>query len=108
MGSVSAYGDAGAPAYAASKAGLIAMMKSLAPELAHDGITINTINPGWVRTDMTQTLVSKESEAMLLGSTLLKRWIEPVEIANLVEFLISDKANAICGEVITIDAGLMV
>ena len=108
MGSVSAYGDAGAPAYAASKAGIIAMMKSIAPELAHDGITINAINPGWVRTDLTQSLVSQEAEMMVLGSTLLKRWIEPVEIANLVEFLISDKANAICGEVINIDAGLSV
>ena len=84
------------------------MMKSIAPELAHDGITINAINPGWVRTDLTQSLVSQEAEMMVLGSTLLKRWIEPVEIANLVEFLISDKANAICGEVINIDAGLSV
>jgi NAD(P)-dependent dehydrogenase (short-subunit alcohol dehydrogenase family) len=108
IGSVSAYGDAGAPAYAASKAGLIAMMKSLAPELAHDGITINTINPGWVRTDLAQSLVPKESEAMVLGSTLLKRWIEPKEIAELVEYLLSDKADAICGESFNIDAGLVV
>lgn len=107
IASVSAYGDAGAPAYAASKAGMIAMMKSLAPELAHNGITINAINPGWVRTDMTcKLLPNKEAEAMALGATLLGRWIEPIEIAQLVEYLL--KADAICGEVINIDAGLSV
>lgn len=109
ISSVSSYGDAGAPAYAASKAGMIAMMKSIAPELAQDRITINAINPGWVRTDMAQALIpDQEAEAMNLGATLLKRWIEPKEIGELVEFLISGKANAICGEVINIDAGLMV
>ncbi|MDA0772373.1 MAG: SDR family NAD(P)-dependent oxidoreductase [Cyanobacteria bacterium] len=107
IASVSAYGDAGAPAYSASKAGMIAMMKSLAPELAHDGITINTINPGWVRTDMAHTLLpNKEAEAMALGATLLGRWIEPIEIAQLVEYLL--RTDAICGEVINIDAGLNV
>ncbi len=109
VSSVSAYGDCGAPAYSASKAGLIAMMKSIAPELAHDQITINTINPGWVRTDMAKTILnSEEAEKNNLGATLLKRWIEPEEIGELVKFLLSDKASAICGESINIDAGLMI
>ncbi len=109
ISSVSAYGDAGAPAYSASKAGLIAMMKSLAPELAHDQITINTINPGWVRTDMAETILKSEDDVRNnLGATLLKRWIEPEEIGELVKFLLSDQASAICGEAINIDAGLMV
>lgn len=109
ISSVSAYGDTGAPAYSASKAGLIAMMKSIAPELAHDQITINTINPGWVRTDMAKAILnSEEAEKNNLGATLLKRWIEPEEIGELVKFLLSDKASAICGETINIDAGLMV
>ena len=109
ISSVSAYGDAGAPAYSASKAGLIAMMKSIAPQLAHDQITINTINPGWVRTDMAQAILNtEEAEKNHLGATLLKRWIEPEEIGELVKFLLSDQAAAICGESINIDAGLMV
>ena len=109
ISSVSAYGDTGAPAYSASKAGLIAMMKSIAPELAHDQITINAINPGWVRTDMAKAILnSEEAEKNNLGATLLKRWIEPEEIGELVKFLLSDKASAICGETINIDAGLMV
>ncbi len=109
ISSVSAYGDGGAPAYSASKAGLIAMMKSIAPELAHDHITINTINPGWVRTDMAEAILKSEADVKNnLGATLLKRWIEPEEIGELVKFLLSDKASAICGEVINIDAGLMV
>ena len=108
MGSVSAYGNAGAPAYAASKAGMTAMMKSLAPELAQLGITINLVSPGWVRTDMAQTLLpSEQAQTMATAGSLLKRFIEPQEVAELVEFLISDKANAISGEVINIDAGLM-
>ena len=109
ISSVSAYGDAGAPAYSASKAGLIAMMKSIAPELAHDQITINTINPGWVRTDMAEAILgSEEAQKNHLGASLLKRWIEPEEIGELVKFLLSDQAAAICGESINIDAGLMV
>lgn len=108
ISSVSAYGDAGAPAYSASKAGLIAMMKSIAPELAHDQITINTINPGWVRTDMAEAILdSEEAQKNHLGASLLKRWIEPEEIGELVKFLLSDQATAICGESINIDAGLM-
>ena len=109
MGSVSAYGNVGAPAYAASKAGLTAMMKSLAPELAQEGININLISPGWVRTDMAETLLpTEQAQDMAVAGTLLKRFVEPKEVAELVEFLLSGKASSICGEVINIDAGLTI
>lgn len=109
ISSVSAYGNPGAPAYAASKAGLIAMMKSLAPELSHHDISINSINPGWVRTDMAQSILKTQaSQEANLGANLQKRWIEPEEIANLVKFLLSKESKAISGESINIDAGLMV
>lgn len=109
ISSVSAYGNPGAPAYAASKAGLIAMMKSLAPELSHHDISINTINPGWVRTDMAQAILKTQtSQEANLGANLQKRWIEPEEIAHLVKFLLSKESKAISGESINIDAGLMV
>ncbi len=109
ISSVSAFGDDGAPAYSASKAGLLAMMKSIASELAHDQITINAINPGWVKTDMAKTILKSETDQKnALGAALLKRWVEPEEVGELVSFLLSDKASAICGESINIDAGLMV
>ena len=109
MGSISAYGNAGAPAYAASKAGLTAMMKSLAPELAQEGININLVSPGWVHTDMAETLLpTEQAQDMAVAGTLLKRFVEPKEVAELVEFLLSSKASSICGEVINIDAGLTI
>lgn len=107
ISSVSATGEAYAPAYTASKAGINGLCKALAYELASDGINVNTIAPGWVRTDMAQKILhNQELEKNHLGATLQNRWIEPSEVAGLVRYLISEEARAITGQVITIDAGL--
>lgn len=107
ISSVSAEGEAFAPAYTASKAGINGLCKSLAYELGSDGINVNAIAPGWVKTDMgTGILHTKELEKDNLGATLQNRWIEPCEIAGLVKYLISPEARAITGQILTIDAGL--
>lgn len=107
ISSVSSEGEAYAPAYTASKAGINGLCKSLAYELGSDGINVNAIAPGWVRTDMgTGILHSKALERDNLGATLQNRWIEPSEIAGLAKYLISPEAKAITGQILTIDAGL--
>lgn len=107
ISSVSAEGEAFAPAYSASKAGLNGLCKSLAQELGGQGINVNAIAPGWVRTDMAKNILNTlELEKDHLGATLQNRWIETEEIAHLVKYLISPEAKAITGQIITIDAGL--
>ena len=106
MSSMSAYaGEIYAPAYAASKAGLIALAKSLALELASYRINVNCICPGWVKTDMALEQVG-EKEADSLGAVLQQRWIEPSEIAHMTKYLISDESKAITGQQFNITAGL--
>lgn len=107
VSSVSAEGDIYTPAYSASKAGMIGLMKSLTWELGKFGINVNAVAPGWVRTDMAQTILNTpEQEKNNLGANVQNRWIEPSEIAHLIQYLISPSARAITGETITISAGL--
>lgn len=107
LSSVSAEGEAYAPAYTASKAAINGLCKALAFELGSDGINVNAIAPGWVRTDMAQGILhTKALERDNLGATLQNRWIEPKEIAGLAKYLLSKEAKAITGQIITIDAGL--
>lgn len=107
ISSVSAEGEAYAPAYTASKAGINGLCKAFAYELGSDGINVNAIAPGWVRTDMAQGILhTKALEKDNLGATLQNRWIEPSEIAGLAKYLLSAEAKAITGQIITIDAGL--
>ncbi|MEY3369463.1 MAG: hypothetical protein RLZZ361_133 [Cyanobacteriota bacterium] len=107
VSSVSAEGEIYTPAYSASKAGMIGLMKSLTWELGKFGINVNAVAPGWVRTDMAQTILNTpEQEKNNLGANVQNRWIEPSEIAYLIQYLISPSARAITGETITISAGL--
>lgn len=107
VSSVSAEGEIYTPAYSASKAGMIGLMKSLTWELGKFGINVNAVAPGWVRTDMAQTILNTpEQEKNNLGANVQNRWIEPSEIAHLIQYLISSSARAITGETITISAGL--
>jgi NAD(P)-dependent dehydrogenase (short-subunit alcohol dehydrogenase family) len=107
--SVSAYtGEQYAPAYAASKAGLIALAKSLALEFAKYKITVNCVCPGWVKTDMALKQMNGDSEIVKnhLGATLQDRWIEPEELAGTYLYLLSAEAKAITGQQINVTAGL--
>jgi 3-oxoacyl-[acyl-carrier protein] reductase len=99
-------GNFGQSNYAASKAGLIGLTKAVAKELAGRSINVNCVAPGFVETEMTNQLTDEQRNA-LLSIVPLKRPSKPVEIANLVSFLASDKANYITGQVICIDGGMV-
>lgn len=98
-------GNAGQTNYAASKAGLIGFTKSVARELASRGITANAVAPGFIVTDMTQSLGAEAQEA-LKGRIALGRLGTAEDVANAVLFLASDMASYVTGQVITIDGGL--
>lgn len=91
-------------AYAASKAALINLTKSLAAVLGPRNIRVNAVAPGWVETEMTADTMPDESKEL----TPLKRNAQPQEVANVVNFLLSDQASFVSGETITIDGGLTV
>ena len=96
-------GNAGQANYAASKAGLVGLTKSVAKELASRGICCNAVAPGFIQTDMTEKFVDNEA---LLQQIPQKRMGRPEEVAALVLFLASPQADYITGEVIRIDGGL--
>ncbi|WAH39231.1 elongation factor P 5-aminopentanone reductase [Alicyclobacillus dauci] len=91
-------------AYAASKAGVIALTKSLAQELGSLGITVNAIAPGVIDTDMMASFSREEREAMV-DETPLNRLGHPTDVAAIVRFLASDEAGFITGQTIRVDGG---
>ena len=109
IGSISGVmGEASASLYSSSKAALIGLTKALALELAQDNITVNTINPGWVESEL--GLKSIEESEFSLSETLetipQKRFVEPKEIERLINYLISEDAKGITGQSINLCAGL--
>jgi 3-oxoacyl-[acyl-carrier protein] reductase len=100
-------GNAGQSNYAASKAGLIGLTKSVAKELGARGITCNAIAPGFIRTDMTDAL-EEDTRRALLANLPLGRMGEPEDVAHLASFLASDMASYISGGVYTVDGGMCV
>ncbi|MBQ2614501.1 MAG: 3-oxoacyl-[Clostridia bacterium] len=107
MASVSGVmGNAGQANYAASKAGLIGLTKSVAKELASRNIRCNAIAPGFIQTAMTDMLKEEVKESYL-NAIPLKRFGQVEDIANLVLFLSGDKAKYITGQVINVDGGLV-
>ena len=98
-------GNAGQANYAASKAGLIGLTKSVARELAPRGVTVNAVAPGFVRTDMTAVLPEQVVERYE-GQIPLGRLADPEEVAGVVRFLVSDAAAYVTGEVIRVDGGM--
>ncbi|NLW88928.1 MAG: 3-oxoacyl-[acyl-carrier-protein] reductase [Clostridiaceae bacterium] len=107
MSSVSGiYGNAGQANYSASKAGLIGLTKSLAKEMGGRGITVNAVAPGFIETQMTDSLPDKVKEAAI-ERIPLKRFGKPSDVAELVVFLASDEASYITGQVVEVSGGLV-
>ncbi len=98
-------GQAGQANYAASKAGLVGLARSLARELGSRGITVNVVAPGPVETDMTAAL-SEAQLASIVGAVPLGRMASPDEVAGAVVFLASADAAYITGAVVPVDGGL--
>nr|MBP8784369.1 beta-ketoacyl-ACP reductase [Synergistaceae bacterium] len=98
-------GNAGQANYAAAKAGVLGLMKSLARELASRGITANSIAPGYIETDMTAVL-PEEVRMAVLEKIPLARYGQPEDIAKAVAFLASDDASYITGQVLAVDGGM--
>ena len=111
IGSISGVmGEACASLYSASKSGLIGGTKALALELAEFGITVNTINPGWVDTDMGNKSANdgEWTKEEVVDCIPQKRFVSPDEIAGMVKYLISDDAKGVTGQSINLCAGLSV
>jgi len=98
-------GNAGQANYAASKAGLIGLTKSLAQEMASRNITVNAVTPGFIETDMTAVLSPEVKEA-ILAKVPLKRLGSPADVAAAVRFLASDEAAYITGHVLAVNGGM--
>jgi 3-oxoacyl-[acyl-carrier protein] reductase len=98
-------GSAGQVNYAAAKAGLIGMTKSLAQEMGSRGITVNAVAPGYIETDMTANL-SAERKQKILAAIPLQRIGCPEDVAGAVTFLASDQAAYITGQVLAVNGGM--
>ena len=98
-------GNAGQTNYAASKAGLLGLTKSLAKELGSRGIRVNAIAPGYIATELTDALPEAARDA-ILGATPLGRLGDPEDVARAVRFLVSDAAAFVTGDVLAVDGGL--
>jgi len=101
---IGATGYSGLAAYAATKTSMLGFTRSLAREVGRLGINVNAVSPGFLATDMT-SVFNDEQRQQIVRRTALRRFPEVDDVANAVEFLLSDKARNITGTVLTVDAG---
>ncbi len=99
-------GNAGQANYAASKAGIIGLTKSLAKEFASRNIRVNVVAPGFIQSDMTDKL-DQEVIASLRAQIPMKRLGDPKDVANTVSFLVSEQSSYLTGQVICVDGGMV-
>ena len=91
--------------YSASKAGIIGFTKALAKEVAKTGVTVNAVAPGFIATDMLETMPVKLRD-QVLAMIPIGRFGQPQEVAKVVKFLLTDAASYITGQILTVDGGL--
>jgi 3-oxoacyl-[acyl-carrier protein] reductase len=101
---IASTGYSGLSVYGATKASLAGFTRSLAREVGRTGITVNAVAPGFVATEMTRSLTPEQKEQLVRRSAL-RRLAEVEDVANAVEFLLSDRAKNITGTTVTVDAG---
>jgi 3-oxoacyl-[acyl-carrier protein] reductase len=101
---VASTGYSGLSVYAATKASMVGFTRSLAREVGRMGVTVNAVAPGFVDTEMTQGMTDEQRQRVARRSAL-NRVVEVEDVANAVEFLLSDRARNITGTVLTVDAG---
>ncbi len=101
---VASTGYSGLSVYAATKASMVGFTRSLAREVGRMGVTVNAVAPGFVDTEMTQGMTDEQRQRVARRSAL-NRLVEVEDVANAVEFLLSDRAKNITGTVLTVDAG---
>jgi 3-oxoacyl-[acyl-carrier protein] reductase len=102
---VGLHGNPGQTNYAASKAGIVGFTKALAKELGSRGVRVNAVAPGYITTELTDTLPD-ELKQLILGNTALGRLGDPADVAGCVRFLCSDEARFVTGVVLQVDGGL--
>jgi len=98
-------GNAGQANYAAAKAGLLGLTKTIARELGSKGITCNAVAPGFIQTDMTENLPQQVKEGVT-GMIAVKRLGTPDDIAAAVAYVTSDEAGFLTGQTICVDGGM--
>lgn len=106
---LSFFGSGHVPAYSASKGGVAQLTKSLAIAWANDGIRVNALAPGWIKTQLTEPLYSDPDRSReILARTPLGRWGDPADIAGAAVFLCSPAASFITGVILPVDGGYLI